>query len=81
MALTVRLPFELYREVALRAGARNWSLSDYVTFCVAREVSGRYRMNSGHLNLPNVREAMWVEEEEWPSVDRTDVRSEVNGDE
>lgn len=43
VALTIRLPFDLYREVAIRARGRNWSMSDYVSFCVAKELSGKYR--------------------------------------
>jgi hypothetical protein len=43
IALTVRLPFDEYREVSVRARGRGWSLSDYVGFCVAREIGGRGR--------------------------------------
>jgi len=38
IATTVRLPFDHYREAAQRAKGRNWSLSDYVGWCVAKEV-------------------------------------------
>lgn len=37
--MTIRLPYDEYREVAVRARARNWSLSDYVGYCVVRELS------------------------------------------
>ena len=43
IGLTIRLPFDLYREVAIRARARNWSMSDYVGYCVAKELSGQYK--------------------------------------
>jgi len=34
VALTIRLPIDDYREVAIRAKARGWSMSDYVNYCV-----------------------------------------------
>jgi len=43
IALTIRLPYDIYREVCVRAEARNWSLSDFVSFCVAKEISGKFR--------------------------------------
>jgi hypothetical protein len=42
IALTIRLSYDLYREVAGRAKARNWSMSDFVSWCVAKEISGRF---------------------------------------
>jgi hypothetical protein len=39
VALTVRLPFDEYRECAIRAKARNWSMSDYIGYCVTRELT------------------------------------------
>jgi hypothetical protein len=39
--LTVRLPYDLYREVSRRAETRGWSISDYVAYCVGREVLGK----------------------------------------
>lgn len=38
MQITVRLPVDEYREVALRARARGWSLSDYIGWCVVKEL-------------------------------------------
>lgn len=41
---TVRLAFDDYREVAVRARARGWSMSDYIAYCVSKELlpsSGR----------------------------------------
>ena len=46
VALTVRLPFDEYREVAVRARGRNWSLSDYVGFCVRRELDPKTRKSA-----------------------------------
>ena len=43
IATTVRLPFDHYREAILRAKARNWSMSDYVGWCVAKEVDPKAR--------------------------------------
>lgn len=65
IALTIRLPYDLYREVAVRAKARNWSMSDYVAFCVARELSGKYRPANrppGQAALNAARDLSWVEE-------------------
>jgi len=42
IAVTVRLPFDLYREVASRADFKGWSMSDYVNWCIAKEVSSKY---------------------------------------
>lgn len=44
IALTIRLPYDEYREVAVRALQRNWSLSDYVGFCVLRELKGAHKV-------------------------------------
>lgn len=41
IAITVRLPFDEYREVARRARNRRWSMSDYVGYCISRELRGR----------------------------------------
>lgn len=43
---TVRLPFDEYREVAVRARARGWSMSDYIGWCVARQLGNR----PGHMD-------------------------------
>lgn len=37
IALTVRLPLDLYTEAARRATLRQWSISHYVAYCVKRE--------------------------------------------
>lgn len=72
MPLTVRLPFDLYKEVAIRARARNWSLSDYVTYCVARELGTVMRRvdqtppRSGPTLVPPLE---WVEEPWEEAVD------------
>lgn len=39
--VTVRLPYDEYREVASRARRRGWSMSDYVGWCVAKELTGK----------------------------------------
>jgi hypothetical protein len=39
LQITVRLPVDEYREVAVRARARGWSLSDYIGWCVVKELS------------------------------------------
>jgi len=36
--MTVRLPPDEYREVSIRARGRGWSMSDYVGWCVAKEL-------------------------------------------
>ena len=36
--VTVRLPYDEYREAAVRARQRGWSFSDYVGYCVAKEL-------------------------------------------
>lgn len=37
IALTVRLPVDLYTEASRMAARRQWSLSHFVAYCVARE--------------------------------------------
>lgn len=39
MQTTVRLAYDDYREVALRARARGWSINDFIAWCVAKQVS------------------------------------------
>lgn len=39
--MTVRLPYDEYREVAARARRRGWSMSDYVGWCVGKELTGK----------------------------------------
>jgi hypothetical protein len=39
--VTARLPPDDFREAATRARNRGWSMSDYVAYCVAREVGSR----------------------------------------
>lgn len=41
VALTIRLPYDEYREVAVRAKGRGWSMSDYIGYCVGREVKSK----------------------------------------
>lgn len=43
LQLTLRLPPDLYAEVARRARGRGWSLSDYVAWCVANEIRPKRR--------------------------------------
>jgi hypothetical protein len=52
IATTVRLPYDEYRECAVRAKARNWSMSDYIGYCVTRELdpSKRKQKSSGKLS-------------------------------
>jgi len=38
IALTIRLPYDDYRKVAVRAKDRGWSLSQYVAYCVGLEL-------------------------------------------
>ncbi|HEY6414823.1 MAG TPA: hypothetical protein VIX41_01255 [Acidimicrobiales bacterium] len=38
IATTVRMPYDEYREMARRARARGWSMSDYIAYCVAQQV-------------------------------------------
>ena len=47
MQLTVRLPVDEYREVATRARARGWSMSDYAGWCIANELSGKRGRRDG----------------------------------
>jgi len=66
IAITIRLPFDLYREVSIRARARNWSMSDYIGFCVAKELSGQYKRTEVVRETP-VRDVTavadeWIEE-------------------
>lgn len=49
--LTIRLPVDEYREASVRARARGWSLSDFVGYCVAREIAGK-RSTKNPLKLP-----------------------------
>jgi len=32
------MPVDVFREASLRAGARRWNFSDYVAWCVEKEV-------------------------------------------
>ena len=50
--ITVRLALDDYREAAVRARARNWSMSDYIGYCVARELdpSKRRQKVTNHLS-------------------------------
>jgi hypothetical protein len=41
--LTIRLPYDVYREVAARSRSREWSMSHYVTHCVRRELGSAKR--------------------------------------
>ena len=52
--MTVRLPYDEYREVASRARRRGWSMSDYVGWCVAKELTGKA---NGRGELPKSVEA------------------------
>ena len=40
LAATTRLHYDDYREMTVRAKARGWSISDYIAWCVARELRG-----------------------------------------
>lgn len=63
--ITIRLPFDLYREVSIRARARNWSMSDFIGFCVAKELSGSYVGKSHHASEVKDVTAVadeWIEE-------------------
>lgn len=68
IGLTIRLPFDLYREVAIRARARNWSLSDYVGYCVAKELSGKYKRAESVSVVP-VRDVVEIAEEWMETLD------------
>jgi len=64
IALTIRLPYDVYREVATRARGRNWSMSDYVAWCVAKEISGKYapqRVTTPHNNRASELADQWIE--------------------
>jgi hypothetical protein len=65
--LTIRLPFDLYREVSIRAKGRNWSLSDFVAYCVAKEISGKYP--ASRVTVPNNSHAAQVAEEWMETLD------------
>lgn len=39
MALTVRLPMDLYVEATRQAKHRQWSISHYVAYCVAAQTA------------------------------------------
>lgn len=66
LPITIRLPFDLYREVAIRARGRNWSMSDYIGFCVAKELSGKYKRTETVTEQPNrdtrIIAEEWIEE-------------------
>ena len=65
IALTIRLPFDVYREVSVRAKARNWSMSDYVAWCVAKEISGKYvpsRVGTPTNSRASAVAAEWMDE-------------------
>lgn len=54
IAITVRLPYDEYREMASRARGRGWSLSDFIGFCVRREM-GVKAGPAARRNLPDNR--------------------------
>lgn len=55
LQVTVRLPYDEYREVARRARSRNWSLSDYIGYCIGKEIgAGRKTTGPGKTNEANV---------------------------
>jgi hypothetical protein len=63
--MTVRLPFDMYREMNVRAEARNWSMSDYVAWCVAKELSGKYvqtKVTTSHNSRSSEVASEWIEE-------------------
>ena len=63
--MTVRLPFDMYREMNVRAEARNWSMSDYVAWCVAKELSGKYvqtKVTTAHNSRSSEVASEWIEE-------------------
>lgn len=63
IALTIRLPYDDYRQVAYRAKGRGWSLSQYVAYCVGTELGrtnrAAIRHSGGLQNLsPSVPEKL-----------------------
>jgi hypothetical protein len=50
--ITVRLAVDDYREVAVRARGRNWSLSDYIGWCVAQQLNPKAKQNASHTPTP-----------------------------
>lgn len=43
VAITVRLPYDVYREVVARARTREWSLNHYLVHCIRGEIGLRTR--------------------------------------
>lgn len=41
VAITVRLPYDQYREVVARAQGREWSIAHYVSHCIGRELGSK----------------------------------------
>ncbi|HET6896882.1 MAG TPA: hypothetical protein VFK70_00975 [Vicinamibacteria bacterium] len=37
--MTIRLPYDVHEEAASRAAARRWNLSQYVGWCVERQIN------------------------------------------
>lgn len=68
--ITVRLPVDEYREVCIRAKKRRWSLSDYIGYCVEREIIGRGQADTR--TLPKGDEALFRQYEEEPDGERDD---------
>lgn len=54
-AITVRLPYDDYREAAIRARGRGWSMSDYIGYCVAVTIGSRKVKRVTEPKLVNVR--------------------------
>jgi hypothetical protein len=64
LRLTVRLPYDEAKEVFRRARARNWSVSDYVAFCIAREIGVKTaRERGGHHVSPYAAQNMRSEDD------------------
>lgn len=61
VAVTLRLPYDQYREVAERARKREWSINHYVSHCIAREIGRKARPDRsrvGNRNIELVRDAL-----------------------
>lgn len=49
--ITARLPFDVYREAARRATDKGWSMSDFIAYAVANEITyTRRQERKPHVN-------------------------------
>lgn len=69
MQLTVRLPLDEYREVAVRAQGRGWSMSDYIAYCVARTLGTRKVHRATAPGVVNSSFREFPDEPEWVAHD------------